>query len=294
MNRLIKNLQQKKTLVSDGAWGTMLFSKGLKPGTCPEEWNISHPEIVATIPNDYLKAGVDIILTNSFGGSPLKLAQYGFDHQATELNLAAAKISKEAAKGKALVFGSVGPTGHFLTPLGTTTEREMIDNFKIQILALADGGADAILIETMSDINEAVCALTAGREVCDLPMIVSMTFEKGKQGYKTMMGVSVPAAVETLSEKNVDVFGTNCGNGIEQVIDIIKEMRGLCDKFLLARPNAGLPKLVNGTTVFDQTPEEMSKHIPALIDAGANIVGGCCGTSPEHISAIVKKVRQIV
>ncbi len=294
MNQLKKLLQQKKVLVSDGAWGTMLFSKGLTPGACPEEWNVSHPEIVATIPRAYLETGVDIILSNSFGGSPFKLAQYGLEERAAELNFAAAKISTDLAQGSALVFGSVGPTGRFLEPLGTTTEPEMIENFKIQIKALADGGVDAILIETMSDLQEVGCAITASREVCDLPIIASLTFEKGKQGYKTMMGVSVAAAVETLSQMAVDVIGSNCGNGIEQIVEIIAEIRRQSDKFLLARPNAGLPKLVNGVTVFEQTAEQMAQHVPALIHAGANIIGGCCGTTPEHIRAMIKKVRALI
>ena len=292
MNKLLKLLQQNKILISDGAWGTMLQSGGLKPGDCAEEWNVSHPEVIRSIADSYIQAGADIILTNSFGGSPLKLAGYGFAERAEELNFAAASVSRKAADDRVLVFASVGPTGQFLEPIGNITELEMIENFKIQIKALAKGGADAILIETMSDLSEAVCAVKATREVCDLPVAVSMTFERGARGYRTMMGVSIPDAVEQFSLINVDVIGTNCGNGIEQVVEIVTELRQNTDKYLIAQPNAGLPKLVEGETVFDQSAETMAEFIPDLIRAGANIIGGCCGTGPDHIKAMAKIVAE--
>ncbi len=291
MNIIFEKLKQKKILVSDGAWGTMLQSKGLKAGECPEEWNISHPEEVKTIAAAYIEAGADIVLTNSFGGSELKLSGFGYENQTENFNRTAAQLSKEAAKDNIFVFGSVGPSGYLLAPLGTITEDQMIANFKIQIKGLSEGGVDAILIETMTDLTEAITAVKAAREICELPVFVTMTFDKGKQGYRTMMGTTIEQAVNTLVENNVDVLGTNCGNGIEQMVEIIAEFRQYTDKYLIAHPNAGLPRLVNGETVFDQTPNDMAKHVPGLIKAGANIIGGCCGTRPDHIKAIAQQIK---
>lgn len=293
MNLLMKKLNQQKILVSDGAWGTMLQAKGLKPGDCPEEWNVSHPDEVRSIAEAYFEVGSEIVLTNTFGGSPFKLANYGFKERTGEFNRIGAQLSKQAAGKENIVAASVGPTGHFLAPLGTVTEKEMIENFSVQIKALSEGGADAILIETMADFGEAIAAVKAARENCDLPVIVTMTFEKGKQGYRTMMGTTIEQAAVTLDKSGVDMLGTNCGNGIEQMVEIISEMRQHTDKFLVAHPNAGLPKLVEGKTVFDQSPEDMANYIPDLIKAGANIIGGCCGTGPDHIKAIAHKIRSI-
>lgn len=290
MNRLFEKLAEKKILVSDGAWGTMLQTMGLQPGECPEEWNVSHPDQVRSIADAYIRSGAEMVLTNTFGGSPYKLSNFGNQDHAYELNRAGAQLSRDAAGEDIIVAGSVGPTGKFLEPLGEVSSVQMQDNFRIQIKGLADGGADTILIETMSDLGEAIAAVRASKLVCDLPIIVTMTFEKGKQGYRTMMGVSIQQAVETLLKAGVDLVGTNCGNGIEQVIEIISEMRQFTDKFLVAHPNAGIPKLVGDKTIFDQTPLEMAKHVPALAKAGANIIGGCCGTNPEHIAAIADQI----
>ena len=290
MNIIFERLKQKKILISDGAWGTMLQSKGLKAGECPEEWNISHPDVVKSIAAEYIKAGAEIVLTNSFGGSEFKLSGFGYENRTKNINLAAAQLSREAAGDNVLVFGSVGPSGQLLTPLGTKTEEQMIENFRIQIKGLSEGGADAILIETMIDVGEAIAAVKAARDVCNLPVAVTMTFDKGKQGYRTMMGTTIEQVINTLVENNVDVLGTNCGNGIEQIVEIIAEFRQYTDKYLIAQPNAGLPRLVKGETVFDQTPNDMAKHVPNLIKAGANIIGGCCGTRPDHINAIAQKI----
>jgi 5-methyltetrahydrofolate--homocysteine methyltransferase len=288
MNRLLKKLNEQAIIISDGAWGTMLHGMGLMPGTCAEEWNLSHPVEVKSIAQQYIAAGAEMVLTNTFGGSPFKLAGYGLEQRALEINRAGARLSREAAGENIIVAASVGPTGQFLEPLGEVTMAEMIDNFQIQIQGLADGGADAILVETMTDTGEAIAAVKAARAVCQLPVIVTMTFEKGKQGYRTMMGVSIEQAVIELTAAGADLLGTNCGNGIEQVVEIIAEMRRHTDKHLVAHPNAGLPRLVGDKTVFDQTPIEMARHVPRLIRAGASIIGGCCGTNPQHIQALAQ------
>lgn len=290
MNRLLRKLSEQAIIISDGAWGTMLHGMGLTPGTCAEEWNLSHPDKVQSIAQQYIAVGAEMILTNTFGGSPFKLASYGLESAAYDINRAGAKLSREAASENIIVAASVGPTGRFLEPLGDITVTEMIDNFQIQIRGLADGGADAILVETMSDLGEAIAAIQAAKAVCNLPVIVTMTFERGQQGYRTMMGISIEQAVTELSSAGADLLGTNCGNGIEQVVEIIAEMRKYTDKYLVAHPNAGLPRLVGDQTIFDQTPADMARHVPALMRAGANIIGGCCGTNPQHIQAIARTV----
>ena len=291
MNLLLEKLTSQKVLVSDGAWGTILQSKGLKPGDCPEEWNVSHKAEIKSIPEAYIHAGAEMVLTNTFGGSPFKLENFGLADQTEAFNRDGVQISRDAAGKEVIVAASVGPTGKFLEPLGDVSAEKMEENFKRQISAQIAGGADTILIETMSDLGEAVTALKVAKRISDLPVMVTLTFEKGKQGFRTMMGVSVKQAVEILTESGANIIGTNCGNGIEQIIDIIAEMRQYTDKFLVAHPNAGLPKLIDGKTVFDQSPVDMAQHIPALIKAGANIIGGCCGTTPDHIAEIAKQVQ---
>jgi len=291
MNRLLEMLQKKRILVSDGAWGTMLQSQGLLPGECPEAWNISHPDSVRAIATQYINAGSDIVLTNTFGGSRFKLSSFNFQDNVYEFNRAGATLSRQAAGDDVVVLSSVGPTGKFLEPLGDVTEQEMIDNFYDQMRGLVDGGVDGILIETMADTAEAVCAVKAAKTVSQLPVLVTFTFERGKMGYRTIMGVTIPQAVDALTEAGADMLGTNCGNGIEQVVEIIAEMRRYSDKYLVAHPNAGLPKLIQGKTIFDQSPDEMATYIQRLIDAGANIIGGCCGTTPAHIAAIAKIIH---
>jgi len=291
MRNLFKELDSGKIILSDGAWGTMLQEKGLQAGDCPELWNLAFPDRVKAVAETYVKAGSDLILTNTFGGSLFKLINYDLQDKVQQLNRLGVVLSKEAAGENVFVAASMGPTGKFLQPLGEVSEEEMFAVFCDQVSAQADGGADAILIETMSDVNEASLAVKAAKDVTKLPVMATMTFEKGKQGYRTMMGVSVEQAVKGLTDAGADILGTNCGNGIEQICEIIAEMRKFTSKYLIAQPNAGLPKLVDNKTVFDQTPQIMARFIPDLINAGANIVGGCCGTTPAHIKVMAQQVE---
>ena len=292
MNRLKKLLQEKSILISDGAWGTMLHAKGLPSGECPELWNITHPDKVREIPRAYKDAGSEVILTNSFGGSPIKLRMFDQQDKAYELNLAAAQISRQVAGEEVAVLASVGPTGQLLEPYGEISEEDMIESFRVQIRGLVDGGADAILIETMSDIGEASCAVKAAQEITDLPIIVSMTFERGKE-FRTIMGQSIPEIIQAMTALNVDILGTNCGYGTEGIVSIVREMAKLTDKPIIAHPNAGLPVIKGGETVFPESPEEMASYIPEFVEAGAKIIGGCCGTRVEHIRAIAKEIKLI-
>ncbi|MFC1537879.1 homocysteine S-methyltransferase family protein [Candidatus Latescibacterota bacterium] len=286
MMKLKKLLAEKKYLVSDGAWGTQIAKYGLDSGICPELFNVEEPDMLRTIGESYVDAGSDIILTNTFGGSPQKLSKYGLENRLEELNEAGVRLSVEASNGRALVFASIGPTGEFLAPLGLTTENEMIESFARQVKAFEAGGADAVLIETMTDIGEITCALKAVKDNSDLEVVCSMTFDKGVKGYATMMGVTPDRAAAELEEAGADVVGSNCGSGIDNIIEVARIMKPSTDLPLWFKPNAGLPELVSGETVYKETPEEMAARVPELIEAGANIVGGCCGTTPEHIAEI--------
>ncbi|MCX7798419.1 MAG: homocysteine S-methyltransferase family protein [Melioribacter sp.] len=294
MKSLIEVLKEGKILVSDGAWGTFLQSKGLQPGECPELWNITHKDDVLDIAKNYIDAGADIILTNSFGGNPIKLKHYGLEEKAFELNYAAASISREAAGNNHYVLGSIGPTGVLLM-MGEITEDELYENFAIQSNALKEGGVDAILIETMSDIDEARVAIKAAKETTGLSVICTFTFEKTLLGqYKTMMGITPTEMALAIRDAGADIIGTNCGNGFEQMIEIVREMRTV-DKGtpILVHANAGKPVYKDGITIFPETPEYMASKVQLLIDSGANIIGGCCGTTPSHISALANIVRNI-
>jgi len=281
-----ETLEDKKILISDGAWGTQLAARGLQAGDCPERWNLERPDDVKAVAAGYVEAGSEIILTNTFGGSRVKLEKAGLGDKVAEVNRLGASISKEAA-GRAFVFASVGPTGEFMEPLGTITEKEIVACFAEQVKALVAGGADGIVIETMTDLAEAKAALKAVRECCSLPVVVSMTFESGPGGFATIMGVNPVRAAAELDEAGPDLVGSNCGSGIQHMIAVARLMRSSTALPLWVKPNAGVPELVGGKTVFRETPEEMAQHFAELVDAGANVIGGCCGTTPDHISALV-------
>ncbi len=293
MRNLKKYLLERGVLVSDGAWGTFIHKKGLRSDECPESWNLLRPDDIYDVAVSYVKSGADMILTNSFGGSPFKLEPYGLAAKTYEINKAAAEISRRAAGNEVLVLGSVGPSGKILM-MGDVSEEELQKGFEEQIRGLSDGGADAILMETMSDPDEAKVAIRAARAVTDKEILCTFTFTlTGADEYRTMMGTSPAETVQLLIDAGVDVIGANCGNGTAGMIRIVQEIRKVNkDIPVLVHANAGLPVLKDGATVFPESPDEMSGQIGELIRAGANIVGGCCGTTPEHISKIAEVVRR--
>jgi 5-methyltetrahydrofolate--homocysteine methyltransferase len=280
-------LEKKKILIADGGWGTELQKRGLAPGDPPEAWNLSHQEEVGAVARSYVEAGADIILTNTFGGSPLKLAKVHLEDKLLEINRQGARISKQAAGDQALVFASIGPSGEFMAPLGIVSEEDMVQGFAEQARALAAGGADGIVVETMMDLAEAKAALRAAKESTSLPVAVTLTFNKGPKGYTTMMGVRPEQAVAELERAGADIVGANCGAGIDMMIELMGLMRSATTLPLWCKPNAGLPELVHGKTVYRETPEMMASKLKALVEAGAKIVGGCCGTTPSHIRALL-------
>ncbi len=279
-------LEKKKILIADGGWGTELQKRGLAPGEPPEAWNLSRPEEVAAVARSYVEAGADIILTNTFGGSHLKLAKVHLEDKLLEINRRGARISKQAAGDQALVFASIGPSGEFMAPLGTVSEVDMVQGFAEQAMALAAGGADGIVVETMMDLAEAKAALRAAKESTSLPVAVTLTFNKGPKGYATMMGVRPEQAAAELERAGANILGANCGEGIDIMIELMGLMRSATRLPLWCKPNAGLPELVHGKTVYRETPEMMASKLKDLVRAGAKIVGGCCGTTPSHIRAL--------
>jgi len=286
---ILDELKQNKILLSDGAWGTFLQAKGMTPGECPELWNITHRNDVLDIAESYFHAGSDIIETNSFGASRIKLSQYGFGDRVKEFNQAAASISREAAGINRHVAGSIGPTGKMLL-MGDVTETELYNNFSEQAIALEKGGADIIIVETMSALDEASLAIKAARENTGCTVIITMTFSKDPQGhYFTMMGVSPSEMVISMREAGAHIVGSNCGNGIEDMIGVVKEIRAIDTSIpVIIQANAGTPEFIDGNTFYRESPETMASFVPQLIKAGVNIIGGCCGTTPEHIKQIGK------
>jgi len=275
-------------ILADGAMGTMLFEAGLQFGEPPERWNVDHPERVQAVHQAYLQAGSRILLTNTFGGNRWRLSLHKLEGRARELVEAGARNTRaavEAAGGRALVAGDIGPSGSLLAPLGELEEAEAVAGFAEQAEALLAGGADVIWIETMSDLGEVAAAVRGVRQASsDVPILTTMTFDTHG---RTMMGVTPEKAVQTLSQQGAAAVGGNCGNGPEEILGVLEKMRAASPQtILIAKANAGLPTLVNGRAVYAATPESMGEYARAAAERGARIVGACCGSTPAHLQAM--------
>jgi 5-methyltetrahydrofolate--homocysteine methyltransferase len=291
LEKLKSRLAAGEMILLDGAWGTQMQKAGLQLGDCPEEWNVSRPEDIKNIAREYFKAGADVSLTNTFGGNRYRLVRHGFADKMREFNLAGAKLSRDVAdEFGGLVAASVGPTGEYVEPEGMLKSSEMYNAFHEQISALKEGGADAICIETMYVLEEALLAVQASRDL-GMYTLACMTFDATPKGFQTMLGTSVDEATEALDKSGADVIGTNCGNGIADMVKIAKQMRKISKRPLLVKSNAGLPDMSSGSPVYKETPELMATHIKELKAVGVSIVGGCCGTTPEHIRAFRTAIK---
>jgi 5-methyltetrahydrofolate--homocysteine methyltransferase len=289
MHPLIGNLIARGPVVTDGAWGTELQARGLPVGEFPDLWNLLHPERVGEVAEAYVQAGSQVILTNTFGANRLRLESHSLAEQVNQINARGVEISLGAAKDRALVFASIGPSGK-LVITGETTPEELESAFTEQASALAKAGANALVVETMSDIEEARCAVAAAHAT-GLPVVACMVFDSGKEKDRTSMGVTIEQASEVLSAAGADVIGANCGQGIAGFVHICKRLRSATALPIWIKANAGMPELVNGRAVYNTTPESFAGHVPELIEAGANFIGGCCGTNPSFVRALSRVLQ---
>jgi len=289
MHPTIEKLASTAPIVTDGAWGTQLQQRGLPVGACPDAWNLTEPEKVEQVARAYVDAGSQIILTNTFGANRFVLARHDLADKVAEINRAGVEISKRAAGDGALVFASIGPSGVMLM-MGEVGEDKLQAAFAEQAEAIADGGADGIVVETMADPAEAKLAVAAAR-ASDLPVVACMVFDSGVDKDRTMMGTTVEQAAEQMMAAGADVIGSNCGQGIAGFVEICRRLKAATDRPIWIKANAGLPEVVDDQTVYRQTPAEFAEYVPRLIEAGASFVGGCCGTTPEFIEAIGRQLR---
>ncbi len=294
MSRLTDLLAQSPVLLADGAMGTMLFAAGLESGAPPEWWNVEHPDRVRAVQRAYLQAGSQIILTNTFGGSRYRLGMHGLEGRVFELNRAGAEIARaevNAAGGRALVAGDIGPTGEILTPVGTLEFDDAVNAFAEQAQGLIAGGVDLIWIETMADLEEVRAAIEGVRRIsAEIPLVATMTFDtKGR----TMMGVTPELAVQTISRWGVIATGGNCGNGPDEMLEVIKQMHAARpDVMLVSKSNAGKPEIgEDGQVVYRAGPDEMARYAIEMKNAGARVIGGCCGSSPAHLQAMANALK---
>jgi methionine synthase I (cobalamin-dependent) len=284
-------LAQTKTIVFDGAMGTMLLAAGLKSGDIPEMWNIEKPEVVQSVHQQYYTAGVDVVHTNTFGATDLKLHQKGLSDQMEAINSAAVKLAKGVCPENGFVAGDLGPTGKMLRPLGDASIDELIETFYRQASILLEGGADLISIETMFSLDEAVAAVKGAKKAGGRPIVAAMTFNKTPNGFFTIMGEDVEQCVSAFEKEGVDVIGSNCNLGSKDMIDLANVLRQRTEKPILLQPNAGKPIQRQGVTIYEQPAESFAADIKKIVQSGANMVGGCCGTNAEFMQAIVKNLQ---
>jgi 5-methyltetrahydrofolate--homocysteine methyltransferase len=284
---LLDRLRAGDVVLADGAWGTVLMARGLEPGAPPEWMTLDRPAVLDEVARAYLDAGAEILTTNTFGGSPLRLEAHGLASEVERVNRRAVEIARRAAGDRAYVAASVGPTGRVLAPYGDTDPAAVEAAFAAQIRALAAEGPDLIVVETMTDLREARLALGAARRVApNLPVIVTLTFEHTPRGLFTVMGTSVAQAADALGRDGADILGSNCGCGSAAMIEIARAFRQCTDRPIAIQPNAGLPEPRGGRIVYPEDPSFMAAQAAVLLETGVAILGGCCGTTPDHIRAL--------
>jgi len=290
MNEKIQDLLKNRPVILDGAWGTQMQAKGLPDGACPDEWNLSSPEKVEEVAREYVEAGSQIIITNTFSATRLCLEQNGLAEKVREINQAGVQISKRAAGADAMVFASLGPTGKSLF-MGEASPELIAQSYQEQATALASAGADGLVVETMMDLKEAELAVEAAKST-GLPVVACMTFGRGKNKDHTMMGVTVEEAVKSFSALGVDVVGSNCGQGLEGMLKTCKVLKEQTDLPIWIKSNAGIPKYEAGETVYGTTAEQFVELAGPVVDAGADFIGGCCGTSPTYIKLLSRAFKK--
>ncbi len=279
-----------EVIMMDGACGSLLLERGLPPGRPPDEMNLRGPDTVSELHRQYLEAGSEIILTNTFGSNAVKLSKSGIGEQAYEITVQGARLAKEAAGDTAFVAGDMGPTGELLEPYGTFSQQEVKQAFTLQVEALCEGGVDLIVIETMFDLREALLALEASLEATGLPVAVSLTFEKKATGFVTIMGNRVAGSFRELEAAGANAVGANCSIGSGDMVDLVREMVDATALPVIAQPNAGLPTVAGDRVTYSADPEVFAGDIVAMVDLGARFVGGCCGTNPDMMKLIREKL----
>lgn len=277
------DLVKQRVVLFDGALGTMLMARGLSSGEAPEKWNVEKPDVLTEIHRDYFSAGADVVQTNTFGGNRIKLSEKQLEGDLVRINQRAVRLAKGVCPPGKFVAGDVGPSGKLMEPFGPYDVEEMEKNFAEHGQILVDAGVDLISIETMFSLEEASAALRGIRGVTDLPIFVSMTFDRKPKGFFTLMGETPEACVRTLEENGADVVGSNCQLGSREMVDLIQEIRSWAKVPVIAQPNAGSPTLRGGMTIYEQSPGEFAEDILKIVEGGADVVGGCCGTTPGFI-----------
>jgi 5-methyltetrahydrofolate--homocysteine methyltransferase len=291
MEDILGRLKRGDVILGDGALGTMLMQRGLKTGEAPETYNLKKPEILEEIASLYLDAGSEIISTNTFGASPMRLQQFSLDKETEAINRSAVEAVRRAVRGKAYISASIGPSAKMLKPLGDAEPAEVYDSFYRQMSALLAAGIDMVCIETVMDVKQAALAIKAARSLdSKIPIMTTVTFGKSPQGYFTLMGTSIKDAAVALEEAGADIIGSNCGNGAAQMVEIAKEFRQHAHVPVAIQSNAGLPVKVGSGLVYTETPDFVAARAAEMLDLGVQIVGGCCGTTPDHIRALRKMV----
>jgi 5-methyltetrahydrofolate--homocysteine methyltransferase len=292
---ILEKISEKGILVSDGGMGTFLQTKGLQSGTCPEYYSISNPEIISEYADSFRSVGADIIQTNTFGASALKLSDFGREKECDTINRESVRIARETVDDLVFIAGSIGPSGKLLSPHGNTAPETMFDSFLQQSNALISEGVDLIIIETMIDLEEALLALQSARRISStIPITVSMMYTNTPSGFYTIMGNSLEECLQRLSDNGCDIHGSNCGNGIQDMIEIAKSLKIFSSQPVLIQANAGKPEIKESTVIYPESPENFYNLAEQLIQTGVSVIGGCCGTDYDHIKSIRKAVDSFI